>query len=210
MFYYAYINQNNIVTQIVALPSAINVAGYIPIESDDQTLIGKYYNASTGLFEEVTAFYYAQLNEKGIVTAVFEMPSEVNDDSLIRVQTLDQDLVGKYYVRENGTFIEPPISVIAELSTTEINHGEAWLDDVLDDKADKAEILNNKNFFDMIEAVVAFEKEYKGTEFYKTYLPAQYLIDKFYHEFLTNHLLHAQQFVLRFFHNSLNYAKIIL
>ena len=29
------------------------------------------------------------------------------------------------------------------------------------------EILENNNFFDMIEAVVAFEKEYKGTEFYK-------------------------------------------
>lgn len=29
------------------------------------------------------------------------------------------------------------------------------------------EILENKNFFDMIEAVIAFEKEYKGTEFYK-------------------------------------------
>lgn len=29
------------------------------------------------------------------------------------------------------------------------------------------EILENKNFFDMVEATVAFEKEYKGTEFYK-------------------------------------------
>lgn len=29
------------------------------------------------------------------------------------------------------------------------------------------EILENKNFFDMIEATLAFEKEYKGTEFYK-------------------------------------------
>lgn len=29
------------------------------------------------------------------------------------------------------------------------------------------EILNNKNFFDMIESVMEFEKEYKGTEFYK-------------------------------------------
>ena len=29
------------------------------------------------------------------------------------------------------------------------------------------EILGNNNFFDMIEATVAFEKEYKGTEFYK-------------------------------------------
>lgn len=29
------------------------------------------------------------------------------------------------------------------------------------------EILENKNFFDMIEAAIAFEKEYKGTEFYK-------------------------------------------
>lgn len=144
MFYYAYINANNIVVQIVSLPSAINVAGYIPIDSADQTLVGKYYNASTGMFEEVTAFYYAQLNEKGIVTAVFEMPSEVNDASLIRVQTLDQDLVGKYYVHENGTFIEPPISVIAELSTTEINHGESWLDDVLDAKADKADVYTKE------------------------------------------------------------------
>ncbi len=140
MFYYAYINENNIVTQIVSLPSAISVANYIAIESDDQTLIGKYYNASTGLFEEVTAFYYAQLNEKGIVTGVFEMPSEVDDDNLIRVQALDQSLVGKYYDRESGTFIEPPISVMAELSTKEINHGEAWLDEVLDGKADADDV----------------------------------------------------------------------
>lgn len=140
MFYYAYINENNIVTQIVSMPSVISVAGYIAIESDDQTLIGKYYNESTGLFEEVTAFYYAQLNEKGIVTGVFEMPSEVADDSLVRVQALDMNLVGKYYVRESGTFIEPPISILAELSTAEINHGEAWLDEVLDGKAGKDDV----------------------------------------------------------------------
>ena len=29
------------------------------------------------------------------------------------------------------------------------------------------EILENKNFFDMVEAAIAFEKEYKGTDFYK-------------------------------------------
>ena len=29
------------------------------------------------------------------------------------------------------------------------------------------EILENKNFFDMVEATLAFEKEYKWTEFYK-------------------------------------------
>ncbi len=144
MFYYAYINENNIVTQIVSLPSAISVANYIAIESDDQTLIGKYYNASTGLFEEVTAFYYAQLNEKGIVTGVFEMPSEVDDDNLIRVQVLDQSLVGKYYDRESGTFIEPPISVMAELSTKEISHGEAWLDEVLDGKADADDVYTKE------------------------------------------------------------------
>lgn len=144
MFYYAYINESNIVTQIVSLPSAINVAGYIAIESDDQTLVGKYYNASTGLFEEVTAFYYAQLDERGLVTGVFEMPSEVEDDSLIRVQALDQTLVGKYYDRDNGTFIEPPISVLAELSTSEINHGEAWLEEVLDGKADADEVYTKE------------------------------------------------------------------
>lgn len=29
------------------------------------------------------------------------------------------------------------------------------------------EILNNKNFFDMMESAIEFEKEYKGTDFYK-------------------------------------------
>ena len=29
------------------------------------------------------------------------------------------------------------------------------------------EILSIENFFDMIEATIAFEKEYKGTDFYK-------------------------------------------
>ena len=159
MFYYAYINANNIVVQIVSLPTAINVAGYIAIDSADQTLVGKYYNASTGLFEEVTAFYYAQLDEKGIVTAVFEMPSEVTDASLIRVQTLDQDLVGKYYDRENGIFIEPPISILAELSTAEINHGEAWLDVVLDGKAEKDDVYTKE----MADAKFALKNDGSGT-----------------------------------------------
>ncbi len=48
MYYYAYINANNIVTQIITLPSAITVANYIPISSADETLIGKYYNAAIG------------------------------------------------------------------------------------------------------------------------------------------------------------------
>ena len=29
------------------------------------------------------------------------------------------------------------------------------------------EILENKNFFDMVEAAISFEKEYKRTDFYK-------------------------------------------
>ncbi len=140
MYYYAYINDNNIVTQIITLPSAITVANYIPISSADDTLIGKYYNAATGDFEEVTAFYYAQLNEKGIVTGVFELPSEVTDPNLIRITFLDQDLVGKYYNAATGEFIAPPVSVLAELSTAEINHGERWLGDVLDEKANAADV----------------------------------------------------------------------
>lgn len=142
MYYYAYINENNIVTQIVSLPSAITAANYIAIDSADQTLVGKYYNAATGAFEEVTAFYYAQLNEKGIVTGVFEMAEEIEDGNLIRVPSLDQTLVGKYFDRENGIFIDPPVSVLAELSSEEINHGEEWLADVLDAKAAKTEVYN--------------------------------------------------------------------
>ncbi len=51
MYYYAYINANNIVTQIITLPSVITVANYIPISSADAALfVGKdesgYYAVS--------------------------------------------------------------------------------------------------------------------------------------------------------------------
>lgn len=53
MFYYAYLNSEDIVEQIITLPSAISVPQYISIPTYDETLIGKRYNRTTGQFEKV-------------------------------------------------------------------------------------------------------------------------------------------------------------
>ena len=63
MFYFAYIDGNNIVTGVYEMPSDLsNIAGYITITEqqyndsiagNENSLIGKVYNAETGLFETV-------------------------------------------------------------------------------------------------------------------------------------------------------------
>jgi hypothetical protein len=77
MFYYAYINESGIVEMVLSLPSEITSPSYILIDTNDQTLVGKWYNSETGDFEEITAWYYAQINEKDIVITVFETPSQI-------------------------------------------------------------------------------------------------------------------------------------
>lgn len=61
MFYYAYIDITNTVTGVYALPSAITADGYIAITEqqyndsqagNENSLIGKVYNSSTGEFED--------------------------------------------------------------------------------------------------------------------------------------------------------------
>lgn len=56
MFYYAYLNSEDIVEQIITLPSTISVSQYIQISSYDETLIGKKYNRTTGEFEKVITY----------------------------------------------------------------------------------------------------------------------------------------------------------
>lgn len=52
-FFYAYINSDNIVTGVYAMPTPITIDGYIPITQDQYengNLVGKMYDASTGQF----------------------------------------------------------------------------------------------------------------------------------------------------------------
>lgn len=143
MFYYAFLNASNIVTGVYALPSEIIAPSYIAItveQYNDPSLIGKQY--VNGQFVEVVAFYYAQLNAKDIVTAVFELPSEVSQSDYIRIQTLDESLVGKWYDRSDETFKPAPIRVLADRSSTGINFKnlDMWLDDVIDSKAEAVNV----------------------------------------------------------------------
>lgn len=140
MYYYAYIDDNNVCQSTHAFPSQITDAHYIYLgEEDDPSVVGKTWNG-TEWVEEVH-YYYAQLDERDICIGVTEYPSEVTSDSLIRISTLDANLVGLWYDRTDSTFKEAPISVLAELSTDQINYRQdnKWLSDVLDEKANSAD-----------------------------------------------------------------------
>lgn len=56
MYYYAYIDSNNIVTGVYSMPTPITIDGYIPITQDQYengNLVGKMYDASTNTFVDV-------------------------------------------------------------------------------------------------------------------------------------------------------------
>ncbi len=120
MHYYAYLNDQDVVEMVMGLPSEITDSHYIPIESEDQSLVGKWYNRATGEFED-KMFYYAVLDEKDIVTEVIALPSQITDEKKILIPTYDQSLVGKWYNRATGQFGPVPIHVLAKANTGEIN-----------------------------------------------------------------------------------------
>lgn len=138
MYYYAYINSSNICEGTYGFPSQINEASYIYLgTTDDQSVIGKRWNATTQQWEEVTNFYYAQLNEKDICIGVTEYPSAVTSDSLIRIPSLDETLIGMWYDRTDETFKTAPFRILADHSTDVVNYRstDLCLSDVLDAKA---------------------------------------------------------------------------
>lgn len=140
MFYYALVDENNVCTAVYAMPAAISGSSYIEITEEqynDSTLIGKKY--VDGEWVTVTSYYYAILNEKNIVINVYQSDTEMSAaDNLVAItqaQYNDSTLIGKWYNRESGVFTEPPISVLAEHSTSEIQYKEEekWLDTKLDE-----------------------------------------------------------------------------
>lgn len=87
-------------------------------------------------------YYYAHLNKKGIVLGVYELPTQTNDENLVSISTLNKSLIGKYYDKANGVFIDAPISVLADLDIAKISYGEEWLKTVLDKKALKSDVYS--------------------------------------------------------------------
>lgn len=133
MFYYAYLNEDNICVQIYTMPTAISGDGLVAIASNDQTLVGQRYNAETEEFEPM--YYYAVLNEKNVVSeTVFYDTQQTTTDTLLSITFAQyQTVTGLYW---NGTeFVEPPISIAAKASTDEVNYKteDKWLSTKLDE-----------------------------------------------------------------------------
>ena len=169
MFYYALVDTNNICTAVYAMPAAISGASYVEITEtlyNDPTLIGKKY--VNGEWVEVTVYYYAILDDRNIVTNVYETATEMPAaDNLVEItfaEYNDAALIGKYYDRANDAFIDPPVSVLAECSTNEIQYknAEKYLSDKLDEM-DEATAANtaakhthdNKEVLDGIKIAIA-------------------------------------------------------
>lgn len=140
MYYYALINESNICTAVYAMPAPLTGDSYVTITEEQytsQSVLGMRYE--NGVWVEVTTYYYAILNDKNIVTNVYESETEMAAaDNLVEItaeQYADETLIGKYYDRDNDVFIVPPISVLKEHSTDEIQYKEEekWLSTKLDE-----------------------------------------------------------------------------
>lgn len=147
MYYYAYIDANNICTGVYQMPSSLSgVAGYIEITEEQytsQSVVGMRWNATTSTWE-TPMYYYAQLNENDIVTDIVESETEIVDDYFIAIDSEDQSLIGKRYDRDTQTFVEVQFADLAAHSTDEINVGTSntCLTNALAAKADTANVYS--------------------------------------------------------------------
>lgn len=126
MYYFAYINADNICTNVYAMPSDLSsVPGYILITEEQynsQELIGKRWNSELLTWEDVVIYYYAVINADGVCLSVIETETEVINEYHIAIDSNDQSYVGKWY---DGTewHDEVPFHILAAHSTDEINVG---------------------------------------------------------------------------------------
>ena len=84
-------------------------------------------------------YYYAVLDERGIVINTTQSETELSGATVAPI-TQEQynnpdSIYGLYYDAENNEFITPPVSVLAEVSTSAVQYKseEKWLDDKLDE-----------------------------------------------------------------------------
>lgn len=133
MYYYAYVNNEDICTTIYALPDPISGSHYIEIPDNYEFLIGQRYNRTTQEFEVL--YYYAVLDSRAVVTETVYYTEEQQTSDTMRSITFQQyqTVTGLYW---NGTdYVTPPISVLAVASTDEINYKSEnkWLSTHLDE-----------------------------------------------------------------------------
>ena len=133
MYYYAFLDENDICTQIYAMPAPITGTQFIAISTNDQSLIGQRFNRNTSEFESV--YYYAILDNRNVVTSVtYSTVQQATSATLLAITFAQyQTVTGLYW---NGTeFVTPPISVLAVASTDEVNYKgqEKWLSAKLDE-----------------------------------------------------------------------------
>lgn len=155
MYYYAYIDENNICTGTYGFPTQVTLDNYIYIgETDNADLVGMYYNETTGDWEEPT-YFYAYLDTDDVCISVQEYTSEMSGTRYIRLDTLDQTLVGLWYDRTDGTFKAVPIHIQAEHSSSEINYKDqdTWLDAIIDGKADATNVYSKTEIDNMLENI---------------------------------------------------------
>lgn len=88
------------------------------------------------------SYYYAELNEKDICVSISEVDAEINEYNFIRISSLDQSIIGKWYDRFNERFVVAPVHIAAEHSSNEIQYKdqEVWLNDVIDAKAEATDV----------------------------------------------------------------------
>lgn len=90
-------------------------------------------------------YYYAVLDERGIVTNITSSLNPSTDSNLVSItqeQFSDPDsIIGMYFDSDSNSFINPPISVLAETSTSNIQYKaeNKWLDTKLDEIDDAIE-----------------------------------------------------------------------
>jgi len=135
MHYYAYLDDRDIIQMIISLPSKITASRYILIPVNEQALVGKRYNRQTGEFVDVVILYYADLGEKDIVVDIISSETEVTDPNKILISSNNTNLIGKWYNRSTGEFLDEPIHIMAELDTGQINikDQEKWLQTEIDE-----------------------------------------------------------------------------
>lgn len=146
MYYYAIVDSNNICTAVQASEVDINQSGYIAISQSQytsQSVIGMYFNEEVGEWQEPVHWYYAFLNDRDVVQLVEDWGEELNSYNAIRIDTLDQSLVGMVYDRATQQFRNPTFKDMAEHSTDVINVGTT--DECLTDRLANTYTKNEVN-----------------------------------------------------------------
>lgn len=115
-------------------------------------------------------YYYAVLDEKNIVINSFSSETVQTGSNLMAIteeQYNNPDLIGLYYDAENNEFITPPVSVLAETSSSKVQYKNEnkWLDEKLDEIEQSIENIELTPGADGLSAYeVAQENGFTGTK----------------------------------------------